>query len=150
MESFDIGKLANTGIPVEVNGRTLYARQISLRDMGRLQSVIRKIQPPPPKIDELKKELSGLPNEVVTEMIKDAKRQAAFWPAPVASSEGMNIILNNEDGQKELLKAALMKPNGLTESDIDALMEEMPLLVFSKVMNIAITGDDKPADDPEA
>lgn len=150
MESFDIGKLANTGIPVEVNGRTLYARQISLRDMGRLQSVIRKIQPPPPKVEDIKKDFAGLPHETITELLKDARRQAAFWPAPVASSEGMNIILNNEDGQKELLKAALAKPNGLTDSDIDALMEEMPLLVFSKVMNIAITGDDSPADDPEA
>lgn len=150
MESFDIGKMANTGIPVEVNGRTLYARQISLRDMGRLQSVIRKIQPPPPKVEDIKKDFAGLPHETITELIKDARRQAAFWPAPVASGEGMAIILHNEEGQKELLRASLMKTNDLTEADIEKIMDDMPLTTFSRILNIAITGDDKVPEDPEA
>lgn len=148
-EVFHIDKMANTGIPLEIDGKTFYACQITLRDQGRLQSVIRKIQPPPPKEEDVKKNLAGLPPETITELVKDARKAAAFWPSPITSQEGLNIILGNEEGQKELIKASLGKKTQLSDSDIDSLMDSMTFPMFMRLAAIAISGED-PETDPKA
>jgi hypothetical protein len=142
MESFHIDKLANSGVPLDIDGNTYYASQITLRDQGRLQSVIRKIQPPPPKESDVKRDLAGLPPETITELVRDARKAAQFWPSPITSQEGLNILLGNEEGQKELIKSSLGKKQSLTDSDIDALMDVMTYPMFMRLAAIAISGDD--------
>lgn len=149
MEVFHIDKMSNSGIPLDIDGTTYYACQITLRDQGRLQSVIRKIQPPPPKEEDVKKNLAGLPPETITELVKDARRAANFWPSPITSQEGLNVILGNEEGQKELIKASLGKKVHLTDADIESLMDKMTFPMFMRLAAIAISGED-PETDPKA
>lgn len=146
---FHIDKLTNSGVPLEIGGATYYACQITLRDQGRLQSVIRKIQPPPPKEEDVKKNLAGLPPETITDLVKDARKAAHFWPSPITSQEGLNIILNNEEGQRELIKASLGKRTQLTDTDVDGIMDQMTYPMFMRLAAIAISGED-PELDPKA
>lgn len=142
MESFHIDKLANSGVPLEIGDKTYYASQITLRDQGRLQSVIRKIQPPPPKESDVKRDLAGLPPETITELVRDARKAAQFWPSPITSQEGLNILLGNEEGQKELIRSSLGKKQSLTDADIENLMDVMTYPMFMRLAAIAISGDD--------
>lgn len=142
MDSFHIDKLANTGVPLPIGEKVYYAAQITLRDQGRLQSVIRKIQPPPPKEEDIKRNLTGLPPETITELVRDARKAAQFWPAPITSQEGLNILLGHEDGQKELIRASLGKRQQITEDDVERLMDEMTYPMFMRLAAIAISGDD--------
>lgn len=143
MDSFHIDKLANSGVPLQIGDKVWYAAQISLRDQGRLQAVIRKIQPPPPKEDELKRTWgAGLPSETITALVRDARKEAQFWPAPITSQEGLNILLGHEDGQKALIMASLGKRQQITDQDVESLMDEMTYPMFMRLAAIAISGDD--------
>lgn len=146
---FHIDKMANSGIPIEIEGKTYHACQITLRDQGHLQAVIRKLQPPPPKEEDVKKTMAGMPSEVITELVKDARKAAMFWPSPITSQEGLNVILSNEEGQKALIKASIGKKMQLSESDIEALMDVITYPLFMRIAAIAISGED-PETDPKA
>lgn len=148
-EVFHIDKLANSGVPIEIDGKQYYACQITLRDQGHLQSVIRKLQPPPPREEDVKKNMAGMPPEVITELVKDARKAAMFWPSPITSQEGLNVILSNEEGQKALIKASLGKKTTLSESDIEGLMDVLTYPLFMRIAAIAISGED-PETDPKA
>jgi hypothetical protein len=86
--------------------------------------------------------LAGLPPETITELVRDARKAAQFWPSPITSQEGLNILLGNEEGQKELIKSSLGKKQSLTDTDIDALMDVMTYPMFMRLAAIAISGDD--------
>jgi len=146
---FHIDKMANSGVPIEIDGKPYHACQITLRDQGHLQSVIRKLQPPPPREEDVKKNMAGMPPEVITELVKDARKSAMFWPSPITSQEGLNVILSNEEGQKALIKASLGKKTQLSESDIEALMDVVTYPLFMRIAAIAISGED-PETDPKA
>ena len=146
---FHIDKMANSGVPIEIDGKPYHACQITLRDQGYLQSVIRKLQPPPPREEDVKKNMAGMPPEVITELVKDARKSAMFWPSPITSQEGLNVILSNEEGQKALIKASLGKKTTLSEADIEALMDVVTYPLFMRIAAIAISGED-PETDPKA
>jgi hypothetical protein len=72
-----------------------------------------------------------------------------FWPSPITSQEGLNVILSNEEGQKALIKASLGKKTTLSEADIEALMDVVTYPLFMRIAAIAISGED-PETDPKA
>lgn len=148
MESFSIDKLANAGIPVDISGKTYFVSQITLRDQGRLQSVLRTIQPLP--MDQVAAIAKALPADVAAQVIKDArKEQSLYYPVPLTSPEGLSLLLGNENGQKALLKAALGKQQQISDAEIDELIDKMTYTQFMRVAGIAISGED-PDTDPKA
>ena len=141
--------MSNAGIPIEIGGKQYFACQITLRDQGHLQTVIRKLQPPPPREEDVKKDMAGMPPEVITDLVKDCRKAKMFWPSPITSQEGLNIILSNEEGQKALIKASLGKKTPLSESDIEELIDVLTYPLFMRIAAIAISGED-PETDPKA
>lgn len=145
MESFAIDKLANSGIPVDIGGKTYFVTQITLRDQGKLQSVLRKIQPLP--LEQVKSIAPSLPADVAAQVIKDArKEQSLFYPVPLTSTEGLSLLLGNEEGQKALLQAGLGKQQKLSEDDINNMLDVITYPQFMRVAGIAISGEDPDAD----
>lgn len=146
-ESFHIDKLANAGIPVDLLGKTWYVSQITLRDHGKLQAVIRSVQPHP--VAETIAAVKGLSQEISRELIRDSRKDLLHWPAPVTSPEGLTILLGCEEGQKELLKASLGKQQKVTDDDIMSMIDTLSYPQFMRIASIAISGDD-PENDPKA
>lgn len=147
METFHIDKLANSGVPMEICGKTLFVTQVTLRDQGRLQSVIRSLQPNP--MNEAKDAVKGLAPDLAKEIIRDARKDLLHYPAAITSPEGLNILLTSEEGQKELIKAALGKRQNLSDSDVDGLIDALTYPQFMRLASIAISGED-PEADPKA
>lgn len=145
-ETFYIDKLANVGTEVQVAGKSLKVQQITFRNQGELQSVIRKIQPRP--LDTYKQLKSSLDPRYAAEIVLGLVKQEAFWPAPVASPEGIQILLGSETGQIALLKAALSKANSLSDDDISELADSMSLSEFQTIAAIAISGEE-PSSSPK-
>ena len=77
METFHIDKLANSGIPMDISGKTYFVAQVTLRDQGRLQSVIRSLQPNP--MVEAKEAVKGLNPELAKEIIRDARKDLLHY-----------------------------------------------------------------------
>lgn len=146
-ESFHIDKLANTGVPLEFMGKTWRVSQITLRDHGRLQSVIRSVQPHP--VTETLAAVKGLPQDITKDLIRDSRKDLLHWPAPVTSPEGLTILLGCEEGQKELLKASLGKSQALSDGDLSSLLDTLTYPQFMRIASIAISGED-PENDPKA
>lgn len=147
MDSFPIDRLANSGVPVDIGGKTWYVAQLTLRDQGKLQAVIRKIQPTP--LSVATSAAKGLGPDIAGQLLKDARKDMLFWPSPITSQEGLAILFNNEEGQKELIKAAFGKRQPITDEDIDALLDSMTYVQFMRIAAIAISGED-PETDPKA
>jgi len=147
MESFHIDKLANSGVPMVIAGKTWYVSQITLRDHGRLQSVIRSVQPHP--VTETVAAVKNLAPDIAKELCKDARKDLLHWPAPVTSPEGLGILLGSEEGQKELLKASLGKQQKVTDEEIAGLIDTLSYMQFMRLASIAISGED-PDNDPKA
>ena len=147
MESFYIDKLANSGVPVSISGKTWYVSQITLRDQGKLQAVIRKIQPSP--LAEAMASIKSLPESIAKDVIRDARKEMAFYPHPLTSPEGLNLILSNEEGQKAILSACLGRNNTITQEEIESMADSMTYPMFMRIASIAISGED-PETDPKA
>jgi hypothetical protein len=146
-EVFHIDRLANSGVEVQIAGKPFRVSQFTLRDQGVLQSLIRKLQPSP--MAQTQKILRGLAPETVADLLKDARKAELFWPQPVASTEGLQILVNTEEGQRAILKAALSKAQTITDEDIDTLMDTLTIPEFMRIAGIAVSGED-PEADPKA
>lgn len=142
-ESFYIDRLANIGTEVEVAGKSVRVQQITFRNQGELQAVIRKLQPRP--LDTLKQIKSSLDPRYAGEVVLGLVKSDAFWPAPVASPEGIQILLGSEEGQMALLKAALAKVNNMSADEISELADNMSLAEFQTIAAIAISGEEPTA-----
>lgn len=146
-ESFPIDKLSNAGVPMDISGKTWYVSQITLRDHGRLQAVIRSVQPHP--VTETVAAVKGLSADIAKDLCRDARKDLLHWPAPVTSPEGLGILLGSEEGQKELLRASLGKQQKVTDDDISGLLDTLSYTQFMRLASIAISGED-PDNDPKA
>lgn len=146
-EVFQIDRLANSGVNVDAAGQSIKVRQITIRDQGELQAIIRKNQPFPST--HAKKVVAGMDKAVAAEVMINAVKADLFWPQTIASSEGIQMLLSCEEGQKAILKAATAKANGFTDEDIEKLMDELTTTEFQRIATIAIIGDD-PGNDPKA
>lgn len=147
MESFTIDKLANSGTPMRINGKDWLVTQLTLRDQGQLQAVIRKLQPKP--MDQALAAIKGLPADVSSQILRDARKDMMFWPSPITSQEGLTILFNHEEGQRAVIKAALGRAQECTDADVEVLTGEMTYVEFMRLAAIAISGED-PEDDPKA
>lgn len=147
MESFSIDKLANAGTPFTIAGKVWLATQLTLRDQGKLQAIIKKLQPKP--MDVALQASRGLPAEAVAAIVKDARKDQLFWPSAITSQDGLAVLFNNEEGQKELLKASLGRAQQCTDADIEEIMDQMTFVDFMRLAAIAISGED-PDNDPKA
>jgi hypothetical protein len=147
MESFTIDKLANSGTPMQINGKDWLVTQLTLRDQGSLQAVIRKVQPKP--MEHALTVIKGLPAEVVSQILRDARKDMMFWPSPITSQEGLAILFNHEEGQKAVIKAALGRAQVCTDDDVEEIAGQMTYVDFMRLAAIAISGED-PEDDPKA
>lgn len=147
MESFPIDKLVNAGVPLTIAGKEYLVTQFTLRDQGRLQAVIRKLEPNP--LDVATKAMRGLASDVAAQVIKDARKDAMFWPSPITSDTGLAILFNHEEGQKEVLKAALSRAQECTDADIEAIMDRLTYMDFMKLAAVALSGE-IPEQDPKA
>lgn len=144
MSVFHIDRLANTGIEVEIGSKTYKVKQFSLRDQGNLQAIIRKIQPHP--VTETIELIKGMPSGVAAEMLKDARKSAMFWPQPVTSQEGLQILMNNPDGQKAVLTSSM----SITAQEAEELMADLSFQDFMRIAVIAISGEEPvEGDDPK-
>lgn len=146
-EVFQIDRLANAGVDVQTSSRTIKVRQISLRDQGALQAIIRKNQPYPST--HAKKVVQGLDRQVAAEIMINAVKQDLFWPQTISSPEGVQMVLSCEEGQKAILKASTAKANDFTDEDIESLLDELTAMEFQRIATIAIIGND-PENDPKA
>jgi len=146
-ESFHIDKLANSGVPMQIAGKQWFVSQITLRDHGRLQAVIKSVQPHP--VAETVAAVKGLSPDIAKDLCRDARKDLIHWPATVTSPEGLGILLGCEDGQKELLKAALGKQQSLTDDILAGLLDTLTYPQFMRIATIVISGED-PDNDPKA
>jgi hypothetical protein len=146
-EAFYIDKLANSGIEVKMAGATFRVRQLTLRDQGVLQAIIRKLQPFPS--EKAKKLVIGMDKQVAGDVMKEALKADLFYPTPVASPEGLQLLVNSDEGQKALLKAAIGRNEGVSDSTIEDLYGELSYAEFMRIAAIAVSGED-PENDPKA
>ena len=146
MATFYIDKLANTGTSVSIAGKEYVIKQLSMRDQAVLQGVIRKIQPNP--YLEAVEAVKSLPKEVADKVIESARVDRKRWPSSVTSSEGMEILVSEYEGQKALLKCGLK----INDEEADAILAELNFETFMRVASIAISGEDpvSEADHPKA
>jgi hypothetical protein len=67
----------------------------------------------------------------------------------VASPEGLQLLVNSDEGQKALLKAAIGRNEGVSDSTIEDLYGELSYAEFMRIAAIAVSGED-PDNDPKA
>lgn len=135
-ETFYVDLLVNAGVEIKVAGTPMRVYQLSIRDQGHLQSIIRAVQPHPFTLfDELSK---GQDKQVVEALKADAIRKKDFWPSPVASEEGLRILSGCIEGQKGILKCALH----VSDEQADKLLDLISLTDFQRIMATALTGQD--------
>ena len=147
MESFTIDRLANSGVPFRINGKEWFVTQLTLRDQGKLQAVIKSLQPNP--LDAAIKATRGLTPDLASQILRDARKEALFWPSAITSEEGLSILFNDERGQKAILKAALGRAQECSDEDIESMIDVMSFADFMRLAAIAISGKD-PENDPKA
>ena len=135
-ESFYIDRLSNAGTEINVAGQTMRVYQMTLRDQGVLQATIRAIQPNPIVLGKQLLTEIGLP--ITLENLREERKAAAFWPATVASNDGMQVLFNDEVGQRTLLQRALR----INESQASQLMDVLTLKDFVRIATTAISGID--------
>lgn len=136
MSVFHIDRLANAGIPIEFNGKTYTARQLTMRDQGVLQAIIRKIEPDP--LQEAINSSAGLDRELAREIIKDGKKAKAAYPTPITSPDGITKVLSCEEGQEALIKLSLK----CTDEEANDILGNINYGEFMRLAAIAISGED--------
>ena len=136
-EQYYIDMLVNAGVEIVVSGHKLRVYQLTLRDQGTLQSVIRAIQPHP--VSEAK-ELNDLIDDptIRTENLRQAIKQASYWPSAVASDEGLQILLSRLEGQTSLLECVLR----ISNEDAQKLTGELQIKDFMRIAATALSGVD--------
>lgn len=147
MATFHIDRLANAGVAITINGKPYTARQLTMRTQGRLQAIIRNIEPDPYK--EAAELTKGMPESVVKEIMKDARKAALTYPTPVTSPDGIAKVIGCEEGQKAILKASL----NLSDDEVEQVMDTINYAEFMRLAAIAISGEDptdEGEDDPKA
>lgn len=145
--SFSIDKLANSGTPVEIDGKVWLVSQLTLRDQGKLQTVLKTIQPSPmSQVTSMSRSLSP---ESYAMVVRDARKDMLFWPSPITTPEGLNLVLTNEEGQKALLNLSLGKLQEVSEVILSDLVEKITYPQFIRIASIAISGED-PDNDPKS
>jgi len=145
--SFSIDKLANSGTPIEIDGKVWLVSQLTLRDQGKLQTTLKTIQPSPmSQIAPMSRTLSP---ESYAMVVRDARKDMLFWPSPITTPEGLNLVLTNEEGQKALLSLSLGKLQEMSEAIIADLVEKITYPQFIRIATIAISGED-PENDPKS
>lgn len=145
-DSFSIDKLANSGTPVEINGKTWFVSQLTLRDQGRLQAVLKQVQPSP--LSQVAPLARTLAPDAYAVVLRDARKDMLFWPSPITSAEGLNLLISSEEGQKALLQAALGKEQELPDTTLSSLIDSLTYPMFIRIASIAISGED-PDNDPK-
>ena len=135
-DAFYVDLLVNAGVEIKIAGTPMRVYQLSIRDQGYLQSIIRAVQPHPFTVfDELSK---GKDKTVVDALRADAIKRKEYWPSPVASEEGLRILSGCVEGQRAILKCALH----VSEETADKLLDVIGLSDFQKIMATALTGQD--------
>ena len=141
MSVFHIDRLVNAGIPIEFNGKTYTARQLTMRDQGVLQAIIRKIEPDP--LQEAVNLAVGLDKELAREIIKDGKKAKAAYPTPITSPDGITKVLSCEEGQEALIKLSLK----CTDEEAGEILGNINYAEFMRLAAIAISGEDSAEED---
>jgi len=145
--SFSIDKLANSGTPIEIDGKVWLISQLTLRDQGKLQTILKTIQPSPmSQVVSMSRTLSP---DSYAMVLRDARKDMLFWPSPITTAEGLNLILTNEEGQKALLSLSLGKLQEMSEATIADLVDKITYTQFIRIASIAISGED-PDNDPKS
>lgn len=145
-DTFTIDRMANSGTPMEIAGKTWFVTQVTLNEYGRLQAIIKMLQPKP--FEVAKEAARGLPPDLAIPVLNSGRKDQEFWPAPVASSQGLQILFNSREGQRELLKVCLGRAQECKEEDIEHIMQTLGYVEFMKIAAVAISGED-PVDDPK-
>ena len=151
-ESFYIDLLANAGVEIIIAGQKVRVHQLTLRDQGRLQAVIRSIQPHPVSQAKTLNELIDDP-AIRTENLRQAVKLASYWPAAVASDDGLQILLSRIEGQTMLLECVLR----VSAQEAEKLTGELQIKDFMRIAATALSGVDPDTqvdvpgdDDPKA
>jgi hypothetical protein len=136
-ESFYIDMLANAGVEITIAGQKVRVHQLTLRDQGRLQSVIRSVQPHP--VTEAKSLNELIDDQTIrTENLRQAVKLAAYWPSAVASDEGLQILLSRIEGQTMLLECVLR----ISPEEAEKLTGELQIKDFMRIAATALSGVD--------
>ena len=136
-ESFYIDRLANAGVEIPVAGRIVRVYQFTMGDHGRLQSIIRRLQPHP--MAEAKEMAAGIElQEIAAEILRDGYRYEKLWPAPLDSEEGIRILMNDVDGRRAIVACGLR----ISNEEADRLIDAMSIPDFVRIMSTAILGLD--------
>jgi hypothetical protein len=139
-ESFYIDRLANAGVEIDAAGRKFRVAQVTMRHQSQLQAIIRETSPKPSV--HAKEYIKGLPEGVATAIAISALKQDCFWPQPVATGEGINILLATEKGQKMLFKCACQGVNKWTDEEVDEIFFDLTAIEMTRVAILAITGEE--------
>jgi hypothetical protein len=133
-----------TAAPVEVRfGDKVYKLgALKLREWGILQKFIRERSPRPTEAIKPLVELTDDPKEK-RELQKAAHfEERDHWPPPVGSLAGNRLLLNEEDGQKLLVRVMLEKYNrSITDAEVEAFFGDLSNEGFGIVVALAFGED---------
>jgi hypothetical protein len=139
--AFSIDSLTNSGLVLKIDGRELRFAELRVKDYGRMQEHLRRIQPKPSDMVEAALIKSkATPQETAQGMIM-AYEMDLFWPASVDSKVGMTLIQSDPGARSALIRYSLEKHHpDLTETEAAAIAESMSFRLWSAIAHFAVTG----------
>lgn len=136
-ESFYIDRLVNAGVEIPIAGRIVRVYQLTMGDHGRLQAIIRRLQPHP--MTEAKEMAAGIElKEIAAEILRDGYQGKNRWPAPLDSEEGIRVLMNDADGRRAIVACGLR----ISDEEADRLIDSISIPEFVRIMSTAIIGID--------
>lgn len=140
-ETFTVDQLTNGGFTLTVNGREYRFSELRMKDYGRLQNHLKRIQPR--AVDVLTAsigKLSMAPTDL-TEAILTANERDLYWPVSVDSPPGLSMIQNDDEARLDFVRFVLEKHQpGITTGEAREVTESLSLRQFSQVAVFAVTG----------
>ena len=108
-ETFTVDQLTNGGFTLNVIGRDYRFSELRMKDYGRLQNHLKRIQPK--AVDVLTSAVGKLnmaPADL-TEAILTANERDLYWPVSVDSPPGLSMIQNDDEARTDFVKFVLEK-----------------------------------------
>lgn len=140
-ETFTVDQLTNGGFTLNVLGRDYRFAELRMKDYGRLQNHLKRIQPK--AVDVLTSSIGKLnlaPNDL-TEAILTANERDLYWPVSVDSPPGLSMIQNDDEARTDFVRFVLEKHQpGITTGEAREVQESLSLREFSQIAVFAVTG----------
>jgi hypothetical protein len=140
-ETFTVDQLTNGGFTLNVIGRDYRFSELRMKDYGRLQNHLKRIQPK--AVDVLTSAVGKLnmaPADL-TEAILTANERDLYWPVSVDSPPGLSMIQNDDEARTDFVKFVLEKHQpSISTGEAREVVESLSLREFSQVAVFAVTG----------